>query len=459
MLDQLAQPGNLDIDRAIEHVMLASAREHHELFPSQRLPWVLQEDAEQGEFPGRERNALSAPQQRSHREIKHVAAAGDVALDTRRTRGGPVAVAAQDRVDARDELARVEWFRDVIIRTHFKTDDPIDLLAFGREHDDRNGVAGAAQTPANGKAVLSRQHQVEYDEVRRVALQFLRKLSRIGEGRHLEALFREITLQQITQPDIVVHDQDFRRSWFSRHSASGSIKRSVSCLVAIILVTNCNGTVRCNVRLQFRRARLRRYGDNSIRVDQPALPILLQRSGRCISYVQPNLKKAQMKSNFLRTGIAIVSLFLLAAGANAALAHDAEHARAPQIENMLAALKNKLTLDTSQQTAWNTAFAQSLAAREAARSGHVRLRDAMQAELTKAEPDLPRIAALADDVQANTQAARRQARGEWLKLYATFAPDQKMVVRDLAKMRMERVARFAEHRRERHQQRGLGRPD
>ena len=166
-----------------------------------------------------------------------------------------------------------------------------------------------------------------------------------------------------------------------------------------------------------------------------------------------------MKPNCLRTGIAIVSLFLLAAGANAALAPDAENARAPQIEHMLAAIKNKLTLDTSQQMAWDHAFAQSLAAREAARSGRVRLRDAMQAELTKAEPDLPRIAALADDVQAKTQAARRQARGEWLKLYATFAPDQKMVVRDLTKMRMERVARFAEHRRERYQQRGLGRPD
>ncbi len=165
-----------------------------------------------------------------------------------------------------------------------------------------------------------------------------------------------------------------------------------------------------------------------------------------------------MKPNFCRTGIAIVSLVFLAAWTNAALAHGAENARAPWLEHMLTALKGKLTLDTSQQMLWNHAFAQSLAAREAARSGRLRLRDAMEAELAKTEPDLARIAALADDVHANTQAAWRQARDEWLKLYATFAPDQKMVVRDLAKIRMERFARFAAHRREPHAQRGLGRP-
>lgn len=163
-----------------------------------------------------------------------------------------------------------------------------------------------------------------------------------------------------------------------------------------------------------------------------------------------------MKPHSCRTGIAIVSLFFLAAGANATLAHGAEIARAPHLEHMLATIKGKLALDTSQQVLWDRAFAQSLAAREAARSGRVRLRDAMQAELAKTEPDLARIAALADNVQANTQAARRQARDEWLKLYATFAPDQKIVVRDLAKKRMERFARFAEHRREYREQRGLG---
>jgi len=158
-----------------------------------------------------------------------------------------------------------------------------------------------------------------------------------------------------------------------------------------------------------------------------------------------------MQPNSFGTGITIVFLFFLMTGATAALAHGGEHARAPRLEHMLAGLKGKLSLDTSQQVLWGRAFAQSRAAREAARSGRARLREAMQAELTKTEPDLARIAALADDVHANAQAAWHQARDEWLKLYATFASDQKMVVRDMAKTRMERFSRFAEHRRERHQ--------
>ncbi len=165
-----------------------------------------------------------------------------------------------------------------------------------------------------------------------------------------------------------------------------------------------------------------------------------------------------MKPNFFRTGIAIVSLFFLAVGTNAALAHGAENARMPWLEHMLAALKAKLVLDTAQQILWDRAFAQSLAARDAARSGRMRLRGAMQQELAQTEPDLARMAALADDVQANTQAALRQARDEWLKLYATLAPDQKIVVRDLARLRMERFGRFAAYRRERDEQRGAGRP-
>ena len=156
-----------------------------------------------------------------------------------------------------------------------------------------------------------------------------------------------------------------------------------------------------------------------------------------------------MKRTPIQTRILAVSLVILAAGVNAAFAHGMERARTPHIEHMLAGIKGKLALDTSQQLLWDHAFAQSLAARETARGGGTRLRDAVQAELAKSEPDLARIAALADDVQTNTQAARRLARDEWLKLYATFAPDQKMVVRDLVKKRMDRFARFTAHRRER----------
>jgi len=155
-----------------------------------------------------------------------------------------------------------------------------------------------------------------------------------------------------------------------------------------------------------------------------------------------------MKPYSFRLGIVVASLSFLACGVDAAFAHGAQNARAPYIEH-IAKIKDRLALDTSQQLLWDQAFAQSLAARETARGGGVRLRDTMRMEIAKTEPDLARIAALADEVQANTQAARRRARDEWLGLYATLAPDQKTIVRDLVKKRLERFARFAAHRRER----------
>ena len=68
----------------------------------------------------------------------------------------------------------------------------------------------------------------------------------------------------------------------------------------------------------------------------------------------------------------------------------------------------------------------------------------MKAELAKAEPDLAAVAVLADTAQAAGQSLRNQVRAEWLKLYATFSPSQKLVVRDQLAKRMERFERFHE---------------
>ena len=51
---------------------------------------------------------------------------------------GALAVAAQHRVDARDELARIERLGEVVVGAHFQADDAIDVLALGRQHDDRH---------------------------------------------------------------------------------------------------------------------------------------------------------------------------------------------------------------------------------------------------------------------------------------------------------------------------------
>jgi len=108
----------------------------------------------------------------------------------------------------------------------------------------------------------------------------------------------------------------------------------------------------------------------------------------------------------------------------------------------IAALKGKLNLNTSQQTMWDNAVAQTKAAHDTGRANMQKVKDAMSAELAKAEPDLAAVAAATDDVQASNTALRKQVRNTWLAVYATFTPDQKAVVRDTLKQRMARMESF-----------------
>ncbi|MCC7327341.1 MAG: periplasmic heavy metal sensor [Burkholderiales bacterium] len=160
--------------------------------------------------------------------------------------------------------------------------------------------------------------------------------------------------------------------------------------------------------------------------------------------------------------IGITAAALLAFGSYAAFAQPGGgamrhgHGQGIEIEGVLAHLKDQLGLDTSQQVMWDNAVAQSKAARGNGRASREQLRATLGAELAKAEPDFAAVATAADATQANNQALRRQVRDEWLKLYATFSPAQKAVVRDAVKARLARMDSFRERMREHGQSRKQG---
>jgi Spy/CpxP family protein refolding chaperone len=120
-----------------------------------------------------------------------------------------------------------------------------------------------------------------------------------------------------------------------------------------------------------------------------------------------------------------------------------------QIEHVIARAKDRLALNSSQQVMFDSALASARSAREAGRTEMDNMRAAGRAELAKPEPDLAALAAAADAAHANGQALRRQVRDEWLKLYATFSPTQKSVVREMLVQRMERHEHFRERMHER----------
>ncbi len=119
------------------------------------------------------------------------------------------------------------------------------------------------------------------------------------------------------------------------------------------------------------------------------------------------------------------------------------------IPRMLEQAKASLNLNTSQQTMWDSVAAQGKAARDAGRANHQKVHAALVAELAKSEPDLAAVAAVADSVEQDNRALRKQVRDQWLALYATFSPAQKAVVRDLLQKKVARAETFRQRMLER----------
>lgn len=149
------------------------------------------------------------------------------------------------------------------------------------------------------------------------------------------------------------------------------------------------------------------------------------------------------------------ALFVAVAGVAAAQPgpgpgfHGPGGPRGEPVAQAIAQVKEKLALNAEQQKMFDAAVAQGRAAREAARTEMLRVREAMKAELAKPEPDLAAVAAIGDDVRAKVQAERLKVRSAWLNLYGTFTAAQKQVVRDVLAARMARHEAWREKMRER----------
>jgi len=153
---------------------------------------VLDQHLEQRELARGQRGGGAGASQFASAEVDHRVAEADfrfgLAGRSRRRRHHP---AAQHGVDARHQFARIERLGQVVVGAQFQTDDAVDLVALGGQHDDGEIPAFLvlrAQAAANRQAVLARHHQVEHDEVVEFA--------------------RQRPLEQLAQPDVVVDHQD-----------------------------------------------------------------------------------------------------------------------------------------------------------------------------------------------------------------------------------------------------------
>ena len=134
------------------------------------------------------------------------------------------AAAAQDIVDAQDQLARIERLRQIVVGARLEPGNAALRLRKRRQHEDGQTSLGA-QRSRQVDAVLTRHHDVEHDEVE---LQAGEPAPRFGRGAgdgDAKAVLGKILLQQIADAGVVVDHQEVRGVVVGRR---GSIRHRVS---------------------------------------------------------------------------------------------------------------------------------------------------------------------------------------------------------------------------------------
>ena len=109
---------------------------------------------------------------------------------------------------ARQQLARIERLRQVIVGAEIEPDDPVDVVATGRQHQHGRLRARLAQLLQHVEARESGQHDVEDDQIEILALGAAQSGDSRRHGRELYALGRKVFDQHLGETHVVVDDQE-----------------------------------------------------------------------------------------------------------------------------------------------------------------------------------------------------------------------------------------------------------
>ena len=125
---------------------------------------------------------------------------------TRRIRGRSSDGSAQHGVNPRGELARIEWFWEIVVGADFQSHNAVDIVTVRGEHDDGDRGLGpdAAQ---NFKPANTGQHDVEDDQRIGAGNRALQAQRTVVDGLDLEALGFQILPDEFTKLYVIIDDQ------------------------------------------------------------------------------------------------------------------------------------------------------------------------------------------------------------------------------------------------------------
>ncbi len=124
--------------------------------------------------------------------------------------------APQHGTDAGQDLAQVERFGNVIVRTGLEPGDLVDDIPLAGQHDD-GGSAALSDVVGQREAVLAGQHEIEQNEIGPLTVQRRAHRGSVRGLADLEALVIQVTTQHRSDARIVIHDEDMHlRGHFRR---------------------------------------------------------------------------------------------------------------------------------------------------------------------------------------------------------------------------------------------------
>ena len=119
-----------------------------------------------------------------------------------------IARPSQHGSDPRRKLPGIERFGHVVVCTEFDADNPVDLVTFGRQHDDRRGHA-CPQPAADRQSVFpTGQHDVQNDQAGLRNEQGLVQFLAVPGAHRIITIRAQVGADEIADLVIVFHHKD-----------------------------------------------------------------------------------------------------------------------------------------------------------------------------------------------------------------------------------------------------------
>ena len=113
---------------------------------------------------------------------------------------------AQYGPEASQQFAGVKGLCEVIVGAKLQAEDPVDVVAFGRQHDGRD-IAHATDLLQDIEPAHTWQHDIEYDEVEVAGPQRFDTLFAAQARDDSQVVRLEILLEHLAQCPVVIDDK------------------------------------------------------------------------------------------------------------------------------------------------------------------------------------------------------------------------------------------------------------